>query len=306
MSNSVTVVVDALVYLLNCELKLCVAKFIQHKMLRKEKYWLKYNMKQYGLNQIEESYSSDTIEDLHLELEALIRRNINNFFNIIRLIFKAGTLTIALQTYGIQISVAIYCFQTIMLLLFHIVTFVGAFVETSDTWTCYQSLSDEEMKPIFAQYHRFRHHVMHNKKSEEEELAAQEQQQKRSGNNTQHTDHHTGMEVTRKKISKKKTNNTNARKVKKVEANMGNQDEHEAAAEVCPICLSAHNIETVKLKVCQHQFHEGCLLCLLRIAKNEKAKKCPICRALIIPGGASTAELWHHDHDEAPFHIPHM
>lgn len=311
ISNSLTVVVDVLVYLLNCQLKHCIARCINTIMLRKEKKLVKKEVVMMcDANETEvyySSYSSDTVEDLHFELELLVRRNINNFFNIFRMSFTIYTLIMVLQAYKIQLFVSIYGFKTLLLLLFHVITFVSVFVESTDAWTCYNSLSDNEMKPILLS-----------------QQAVTTRRSRNGGENTSpslsistNTVKPTSKRVLRKRKTTNTTSNNNnsSRKQKKPCSNHVNNttdtdtdtdtDEHEEPApegEVCSICLSAHNIETIKLKACQHQFHEGCLLCLLRVAKNEKAKKCPICRALIIP---STSHLWH-DNDGVPFHIPHM
>lgn len=46
---------------------------------------------------------------------------------------------------------------------------------------------------------------------------------------------------------------------------------------ICSICLCTLNAESIQLH-CQHMFHEGCVLSLLKCG-NHARKKCPLCRA---------------------------
>jgi hypothetical protein len=57
--------------------------------------------------------------------------------------------------------------------------------------------------------------------------------------------------------------------------------EIQETVESCPICLSPHGAETIKLSSCGHMFHEGCILAMMRHQEDDsRIKKCPICRAL--------------------------
>lgn len=300
MSNSLTTVIDVIVFLINCDLNHFIVSVIKTKMLRnKTRLFEALKIREMCDGNANETtqagaisfaeYSSDTIEDLHFELETLMRVNVNNFFNIFRLSFKVGTLMMVLQTYEIQLLVVLYSFKTILQLLYHIITFISAMLETYDYWSSYDSLSDDEMKPILLQY------------------ASRSRKCNRSREcNSRY--HKTRSATTTSAFTSRK-NNVPHRKTRKVKNGCcidndkyTEQGDH-GTNEVCAICLSAPNVETVKLKSCQHQFHEGCLLCLLRVAKNDKAKKCPICRARIIPGNS----LWQDQHDdEVAFLIPRM
>jgi hypothetical protein len=58
-----------------------------------------------------------------------------------------------------------------------------------------------------------------------------------------------------------------------------NDTEIQETVESCPICLSPHGVETIKLSSCGHMFHEGCILAMMRHQEDDsRNKRCPICR----------------------------
>lgn len=59
-----------------------------------------------------------------------------------------------------------------------------------------------------------------------------------------------------------------------------NDTEIQEAVESCPICLSPHGAETIKLSSCGHMFHEGCILAMMRHQEDDsRIKRCPLCRS---------------------------
>jgi hypothetical protein len=243
------------------------------------------------------SYSSDTIEDLHTVLETLLRTNFNNSFNMIRLFFPIATLVLAMQTYGVQPQIVLFCFKSIAELLIHFFTFISGLVESMDTWHSYTDLSDHDSTLLLIQ------HLKHVKKSQVHRrlspcIATE-------GTSAHHQKHNKSHKLLRRKHGggSKSSSRRGSRSGVRVEFGTAAIEQHlEEDVEDCPICLSPQNLETVKLTCCAHRFHEGCVLCLLRLAGSDRAKKCPVCRAQI-----TSDVFFPTDEDgEMGFIIPHM
>jgi hypothetical protein len=295
MSNSITVVVDVLAFLVNCDLQNCVEKSINANVLRKI---LRIRRLPKQAERIF-AYTSDSIEDFHSEVTILARIYINNFANVLRLLFTAFSLIFALRRYGVQFHVTLLCLNTTIRLMFHVLTFISGLVDISDTWECYSPLSDQEAKPyvkqlaVSAHVHKTSPCKKAIKFSEGDECPLPRLKRcKKKRKCLKSTKHSSNKVDTSCEINGKSTAKDNCN----VDAKIFKSTEEEV--ELCSICLSAQNMETVKLNTCQHRFHEGCLLRMLRIAgQNNKIRKCPLCRAHISAGQIE---------EDVMFDIPHI
>ena len=203
------------------------------------------------------NYHSETVDDFVTEVELLVTNIVLEFFKVKRILFSVIILSIALQEYGMQVPMSFYTMKCLFEMLYCVITFVNSVIDAWDSWSCYKLLSEKELLHYSLGDHCTSCHQGDNNQSKEDKSATETK-----------GDHQVD------------------------DSEVCNPRE----ADLCAICFLPFNIETVKLKCCMHKFHEGCLLCLLRIAKADKAAKCPICRVKI----RSRIE------DDMGFLVPHM
>jgi hypothetical protein len=231
MTSSITALVDILRVLINNNLAVCVSKWIEFRVARRRGQLSSRSKSTIEINN-SSFYSSETLEDLKMETEGLLRSNFNNFMNILRLVFTVYTLVVALKNYGVQFHIVLFCMKLMFELLYHIAVFFVTFIDFWEVQNSYDFPSPAYMTTVSVQ--------------------RQDKSRDESG--------------------------------------------HDDASDCCAICFNPHNMETVKLNACDHMFHEGCVLCLLRMAGSHgRRKNCPLCRAPIIPKT-----------EEKDFFIPHM
>lgn len=258
--------------LVNCNWKPIIAAYVDKKMSQKIQRIRKCEDSAESAEA--PTYVSDSCADLNAELEVMVRLNTSRFVDILKFPFRVAAFISGVQTFGVHpASVVYFLLKDGIPMMYSIVVFACALSETSTCLTCYESLSDQEMKPLIQQY------TKEIPSSDGATWACDE------------TNSETRRAISRRTRRKRRHNmskkarteplfdlNNNGSVVK-----MGSQ-QHTEVVDACSICLSELNAETVKLKSCNHWFHEGCLLCLLRVVKSKEARKCPICRALIHPG----------------------
>mmetsp|Transcript_23899 Transcript_23899/g.40656 ORF Transcript_23899/g.40656 Transcript_23899/m.40656 type:complete len:470 (+) Transcript_23899:129-1538(+) len=295
ITTSFTAIFDVLTLLFNCNLQHCTEQLVKAMLLRRAKR-INPDFTSSG-----DTYSSETLPDLQVEMATLLRTNVQNLINILRLCFTLGSQIYALQTFGIQFHMFLYCFNTVLRVGFHVITFMFGLSETWDVRGSYMHLTDNELKPYLLSRSDHVKNV---------ESAVYAPVQPTEGSSIDHEGdsarYHTSdpnMSSLNKSINTKaviieeECATSDDREGCSAEVGHGSsvQDDitaeggepaHNTEIDICAICLSAQNVETVKLKVCQHRYHEGCLLCLLRLAGGRtRAKKCPLCRAQISAGG---------------------
>ena len=186
-------------------------------------------------------YWSETVDDLHREVDFLMRKNVNNLLTVFRLTISMTILVVVMSVHGIRFQITSLALKTGLQLLLNVMIFFSTAGDAMDSWMCYSTLTETE--------------------------------------------------IIEKGFLIYQSNNKAGSKIHSTSSTASDSDEK----DICTICLIPQNVESIKLKVCSHIFHEGCLLSLLRFAgHNNNKKKCPICREPIFK------------QEDADFFIPHI